>query len=780
MQPDIKADLSALADLISRGASFFPVVVDLVDGKCEKRPARRGWQLCPLGDIDDAAKLDGHAAYGFHPETIGAVVLDLDCKPGGDDGEAVLRGQVRGDASWLDAPAVFVDSPNGRHLYFRRAGLDGRLLVSRNRVLPGVDLRGDYRGGWLVAPGSVGWSLRREAWTRYVLSGDMGRLPEMPRELQDILVASLGVAQEPAVRAAAGAAPKKGGDLFGMARAVQSDPAFFGEAVQRLAPQARRQGDGYVTGDIHGNPGASTKWTPAKGIIKDFADPDGKATDLIGWIAAEERIPPAAAAERVLEMAGIEPPAMESRLESMRAAEASARLELGVARVYPLSDSGNAERLRDTLGGAFRFNSDSQCWLSWTGHHWGRDRDNTVLARSKDVCRGIAREALGMGANKAGAKLADFALRSESQRGRKAMVDLLSVEDGISVHESDLDRDPDTLNTMSGMVSLRDGSTRPSAMEDLCSVVAPYGVEFQRPHRFTDFLWATCVADEDLYNWLHIYLGYCLTGNTAAQVFPIWWGAGQNGKSVLLEVVSSIMGGYCRKAPISTWLSNHSDGPRDDLAALSQARLVYSSEPDAGRTLSLSTIKDVTGGESVACRHLYGRMFEYRPRYKTIFTTNHRPKVKSQDKGTWRRLKFVPFLYTVPEDARVPDFAKVLLAEEGPEILGWLVEGAMEYYAAGCELPKCKTIEASTKDYLDDEDPLSAFFLEQCVLGSSQSCLLADAYRRYAQWSERTGTKAVPRGVFQKLLAEHGLVSGRGECPTVSGMRLKPESGFSE
>jgi len=761
------ADKGALATLMALGASFFAVDVHLDElGKCVKVPRIRGWQKSADLPLATYGALNGAAAYGFHPETIGAIVIDLDDK--GTDGEASLLAAI-GPCPEVSNPLAYVDSPNGRHLYFSNASLPEHLRRSMNGALPGVDIRGGHSGGWLVAPGSVGWSYKRREWLTYLMEGDFSDLPEIPAKLRAFLERSFASAQDarelpgflsPATPDEAIAVPDDPGlsKLFEVARFLERSPAVFALLVRRHVPQAVQSGADFLTGNYDGDPGQSCKWATNLGVIKDFADP-GKGGDFLWWLGEHRHLSPVEAAREVLSICGVTDPSAEGTLrEAKKTAQVHANAgAAGMTGSYALTDSGNAERYVAVAQGRLAYNIDRDVWMAWTGQRWSADSAMAAQAMSKEVCRSMARQVLDdttLSGTDAKA-LMKWAILSESATRRGAMVALARSEPGMSMREADLDADPDVLNTHSGMVNLKTGEVMPHDRKALATRVSPYKVETGAPTAFLSFLDETFQGNRQLIDWIHSYLGYCLTGRTSAQIFPIWWGGGANGKSVLLHIVGSILGDYCQKTSTETWLQNHSGSPvRDDLAALRGARFVWASEPDAGKSLSMQTIKEVSGGDPVTCRHLYGRLFTYTPTYKTAFVTNHRPNVKSQDDGTWRRIKFVPFLNQIAPEDRIPDLGQKILEAEGGKILAWMIEGAMTWYEDG-KLPTCLPIEAATAELKDSDDPLSEWVLENCVLGEGRQARFDQLWDDYSDWIiAKKIRNFLPRQAFRRLMLE--------------------------
>ncbi|GGK28131.1 hypothetical protein GCM10011583_70160 [Streptomyces camponoticapitis] len=59
---------------------------------------------------------------------------------------------------------------------------------------------------------------------------------------------------------------------------------------------------------------------------------------------------------------------------------------------------------------------------------------------------------------------------------------------------------------------------------------------------------------EETIRFLHLLLGYSVTSGIGAQVLPFLYATGANGKSVLLDVMTQILGDYAQAArPASSW-----------------------------------------------------------------------------------------------------------------------------------------------------------------------------------------------------------------------------------
>ena len=152
----------------------------------------------------------------------------------------------------------------------------------------------------------------------------------------------------------------------------------------------------------------------------------------------------------------------------------------------------------------------------------------------------------------------------------------------------------------------------------------------------------------------------------------------------------------------------------------------------------------------------------FRPTHKLLISGNHKPVVRGQDDGIWRRWRLLPFERTIAEADRDPELTEKLIAEM-PGILAWAVQGCIAWQRDGLK-PSSKVLVA-TADYRSESDRLGPFVDECCTLDSQASIPRAVLYRSYQQWSDVQGER---RALSEKDFAEY--VRGRGvtECWTRS------------
>lgn len=252
--------------------------------------------------------------------------------------------------------------------------------------------------------------------------------------------------------------------------------------------------------------------------------------------------------------------------------------------------------------------------------------------------------------------------------------------------------------------------------------------------------------------------GYALTGLTTEQVLFLLYGLGANGKSTLLEALRRLGGEYARQADFTTFLETDHEGARNDVAALKGARIVMAVEADSRRALSESVVKQITGGDIIAARFLYGEFFEFKPELKLFLAANHKPHIRGTDLAIWRRIRLVPFNVTIGESERDPHLVEKLEAEL-PGILAWAVRGCADWQEKGLSAPP--EVADATADYRADEDQVGRFIDDCCVMDPQATVRASDLFAAYRKWCEVVGEKESSQKAFGQRLEEKGFKAGR-------------------
>jgi len=425
------------------------------------------------------------------------------------------------------------------------------------------------------------------------------------------------------------------------------------------------------------------------------------------------------------------------------------------------TDMCNAERLARYYGDRLRYCYERKRWLVWNGKVWEWDTGAKIVAVAKSTVRKIYHEAGDEPDQKMRKQLADHAKRSESEHRINAMITLAQAEPGISVKLSDLDTDPWLFNCLNGTVDLHTGKLLPHRKEDLITILVPveYHPDALCPQWFS-FLDRVTGNDASLVAYLQRAVGYSLTGDTKNQVLFFLYGLGNNGKSTFVTTIRKLTSGYGERVSTDLFMvkDKNTGGPKEALANLIGKRYVVASELEDGRRLAVSLIKDMTGGETIKADRKYEHEIEYQPTHKLWLVGNHKPVITDTTLSIWRRVKLIPFTFTIPDADVDPDLPSKLETELSG-ILDWAVKGCLNYQQYGLCEPD--TVTTATASYRHEQDILGDFIEDCCIFEPLATIPKADLKGEYQRWCQENSTEPVTQRTFRKRLEEKGITDGK-------------------
>lgn len=629
--------------------------------------------------------------------------------------------------AWADAhlPETpwMTGTAKGRHRFYRHPGSPvrnkARVQTPDGRIE--LDVRGD--GGFVVAPTSM-----HQSGLRYQKLGDWGvpvdRLPMFDPAWFEA----------PAAPVASPVPPTR--------FAPRTDADHLRE---RARAYLRRMG-----GAVQGQGGDNKTLDAACRLVRGFALDRATALELLRewnttcvppWSTEELDAKISHAEQYGTEAYGSyrdQPPPPRAAVVSFPAAATPATRRPAVEPdAFSYTDAGNAEAFAARYGDRVRYDHRRGRWLIFDGCRWAPDADGQIMRLALAAVRARQQEAFAL-PDEPRAKALKHALASESRSKLDALVALARSQTPIADSGEHWDADPWLLGTPSGVVDLRTGAWRAGTPDDRITMqtAAGYDPEAACP-RFERFIVEIFGGDPDLIDFTHRAIGYSLTGLTTMQALFLGYGTGGNGKSTLLDTLRDLLGDYAYNLPFSTLEMQSRTAGTNDVAALAGKRFVVASETNDGARLNEARIKALTGSDPITARFLYSENFTFVPVAKFWLAVNHKPVVRDDSRGFWRRMRLLPFSQTFGIDPHLAD----TLRREGPGILAWAVRGCLEWQQRGLTPPD--VVAAATADYQADSDQLAAF-LHTATLPDAEARIRGAAlYEHYVGWaaSERLGDR---------------------------------------
>ncbi|MCA1628025.1 MAG: phage/plasmid primase, P4 family [Acidobacteria bacterium] len=446
-----------------------------------------------------------------------------------------------------------------------------------------------------------------------------------------------------------------------------------------------------------------------------------------------------------------------------------------LAEDFGLNDIGNARRLVIGHGENIRYDYKRKMFFWFDGVRWVEGDCAVEQAATETVRYGMAKEAAMIDDPEKRAKLHAHAARSQSDRAVVAMIKRAKSEPEIQADVADFDTQPHLFNVANGTLDLRTGELLPHNRADRLTKLVPIVFD---PHAkaplFNEFLQRIFASNQRMIDYMRRAVGYTLTGDVGAKCFFFCHGKGDNGKSVLLNVIHALTGEHGTAVQTESLMQHKNTGQsghNEDIAKLRGARFVSASETDEGQRFSHRTLKHLTGRDTITASRKFERAITFTPQFKLWIAGNEKPEINSTDQAMWNRVRYIPFLVTIPKDEQDGGLFDKLKTELSG-ILAWAAQGAADYYREGLNMPP--EVEKATAAYRAEQDTIASFIADECELGESFDCGAQALYDAYRKWCTDAGEQLLDTKAFRTALLARGITDGRSKRGKLRcGIKLK-------
>jgi P4 family phage/plasmid primase-like protien len=446
----------------------------------------------------------------------------------------------------------------------------------------------------------------------------------------------------------------------------------------------------------------------------------------------------------------------------------------------------------------------SMDWYQYTGHAWRNPKTSMCLrSRLSNEVRNMYIEVDRM----IGKQITETLDDSERQRLEAKRKNIFKVENSLhstgfkdsvmkelteKFYDEDfiqnMNMDPTLVGFSNGVLELRhmekDGKPhvhfRPGNPDDCISFqmgrgiagleaipYVPYDPENPTAEHLEllDFF-STIYPNPVLYDYVLTLLSSCYEGVNREQKFYIMTGGGSNGKSKIIELMSSTFGEY-QETLSTTALTRkrpESGAANPDMVVLKCKRFISMAEPDEGEKINSSKMKQMSGEDTIKARALFSDQDQFIIMGKIFMLCNDMPPISSMDNGTWRRLRVLPHEATFVDSDMPIDPSKHIhykdLLLDGKikrwrpyfaSLLVWYYEH--KYLRFGLKEPPM--VVAASKKYKEENDAFLAFSQECLIKEMGAEARANDVLIAYKNW-----TKYNPR---MKILQKKEVLQKLGE-----------------
>jgi P4 family phage/plasmid primase-like protien len=255
--------------------------------------------------------------------------------------------------------------------------------------------------------------------------------------------------------------------------------------------------------------------------------------------------------------------------------------------------------------------------------------------------------------------------------------------------------------------------------------------------------------------WEH--LASCLIGTNLNQTFNIYHGSGSNGKSILADLMSLSLGDYKGTVPISlvTEKRNKIGGTSSEVIQLKGIRYAVMQEPSKDSKVDEGVMKELTGGDPIQARALYSESEIFEPQFNLVVCTNNLPEITSNDDGTWRRIRVIPFISKfIDEKDKYLDTTQHVFKKDkalkdklplwAPVFISKLVEIA--YKKCGI-VEDCDIVLSTSNKYREEQDLISAFINQMIIEKTGEILKKSVLQKEFQKWfqEQQFGSRKPPK-----------------------------------
>jgi putative DNA primase/helicase len=300
-----------------------------------------------------------------------------------------------------------------------------------------------------------------------------------------------------------------------------------------------------------------------------------------------------------------------------------------------------------------------------------------------------------------------------------------------------------------GIVDLRKATRgskaacRPHTAAFVSTASVPFAFDLKaRAHRWLVFLQEVLPEDQSR-KLLQEIFGYCLTYHTNLQKFFLFEGRGGNGKGVVLNILTRLLGPHS----ISSVPLERFNSPHDLVATLGKRANITADSGEVDK-LAEGLLKQFTGEDMMHFNPKYREGFNARPTAKLIIATNVFPTFRDRSNGLWRRLIHVEFPVTIPERKQNHHLVEELSLELGG-IFNWALQGLARLKKRGHFIEPVSARQRR-EAFQRESNPARQFLEEYCTPKPKSQVGRQELYDRYCKFCQMKRCKPLSDDKFAR------------------------------
>lgn len=345
----------------------------------------------------------------------------------------------------------------------------------------------------------------------------------------------------------------------------------------------------------------------------------------------------------------------------------------------------------------------------------------------------------------------------EHKRTNSDLNNIVAQLKGISEKKNAFSRDKKIVHLANGVIEFNDNGENNFydfsplfCSRNQCPMVFDPSA---RCERFLNELLLPAVSKEDAV-LIQKYAGLCLLGNNLVQRFLILDGMPGRGKSTLALIIQKLAG----RENVTELRTKHLD-ERFELFRYRKKNLLVGVDVPGWflSTKGANTIKKLVGGDELNAEQKGGNAnFPFQGSFCILITSNSRLQVHLDgDTGAWKRRLLITRFEAPAPAKKIPDFADLLIREEGSGILNWALQGLGMLLRDVHDLGDIRMTENQEKvidRLLAESDSLRKFLSDKVIKHEKMDVSVDELITAYSEYCATMGWNPKPITIIHREL----------------------------
>jgi putative DNA primase/helicase len=271
--------------------------------------------------------------------------------------------------------------------------------------------------------------------------------------------------------------------------------------------------------------------------------------------------------------------------------------------------------------------------------------------------------------------------------------------------------------------------------------------------RWFQYLDEVFLSDADKIKFVQEAVGYAFHKSIPKPALFFLIGDGGNGKSVFIDIISSL----CGKENVCNVSLNKLNDEKYLLELFGKMVNVSDETPNK-RCMNTDLVKAVVDGAWVTGREIYKKPSKFQPYAKHYLGMNTLPEIDDNTHGMWRRIYVIEFPRKFTEREMDVELSDKLKSELSG-IFNWALEGYKRLRNRRFIFSESASMQRIKKQYKSQNNSVLDF-AEHC-LGSAdpeKSVVYGEAYKRYEAFCANEGQKPLKKKEFGDALKREGYL----------------------